>query len=80
MRQRGLPFLRRARSAAAATVMVMLACSGCSTAPDTRCLSGRPVWSFSDTQPIRAKKTAAAKLWDRQCTLVGVVSSTAAGR
>jgi hypothetical protein len=80
MQQHGrLSFSVRPRSAAAAAV-VMLACSGCSTAPDARCLSSRPLWSSNDTQSIRAKKTAAAKRWDSQCTLVGVIRSAAAGR
>lgn len=73
-----LTFLMRLGSAAAA-VVVMLACSGCSTAPDTRCLSTRPAWSSNDTRSIRVKQTAAAKTWDRQCTLVGVISSADAG-
>lgn len=65
---------------AAATAVTMLACSGCSTAPDTRCLSGRPTWSHNDDLPVRTKKTTDAKRWDRHCTLVGVISTAAAGR
>jgi hypothetical protein len=58
-----------------ALLVVLLACTGCSTAPDARCLSSRPTWKLTDAQPTRAKQTAAAERWDHQCTLVGVVSS-----
>jgi hypothetical protein len=58
-----------------ASLVVLLACSGCSTVPDARCLSSRPAWKINDDQPTRARQSGAAKRWDRQCTLVGVVSS-----
>jgi hypothetical protein len=74
-----LSFLMRLGSAAAAG-LAALACSGCTTPPDARCLSSRPAWSLNDTQPTRAKKAAAAARWDRQCTLVGVISSAASAR
>jgi hypothetical protein len=68
MRQHG-------RFALVAPLIVLLACSGCATAPDTRCLSSRPAWKLNDDRPTRAKQTVAAGRWDRQCTVVGVVSS-----
>jgi hypothetical protein len=58
-----------------APLVVLLACSGCSTIPDARCLSSRPAWKINDDQPTRARQSGAAERWDRQCTLVGVVSS-----
>jgi hypothetical protein len=79
MPRRGrLSFLLRLGSGAVAGV-AMIACSGCTTPPDARCLSSRPAWSSIDAQSIRAKQTAAAKEWDRQCTLVGVIGSADAG-
>jgi hypothetical protein len=73
MRQRG-------RVAVLALLAVVLACSGCTIAPDARCLSTRPTWSLNDTQPTRARQTAAAERWDRQCTLVGILSPATSAR
>jgi hypothetical protein len=62
-------------------VATLIACSGCATAPNnSRCLAGRPSWHYHEGPAIRATKAAAAKRWDRQCTVVGVVGSAAAGR
>ncbi len=75
-----LSFLVHLRSATAVAVIVV--CSGCATttpASTYRCSATRPAWSYHDTAQIRAKKTADAKRWDSQCTLIGVISS-AAGR
>jgi hypothetical protein len=59
----------------------LLACSGCATAPDnTRCLAGRPSWSHHEGVSVRATKRAAARRWDRECTLVGAISSATAAR
>ncbi len=72
--------MRTCLGRAAVATLVMAACTGCTVAPDARCLSSRPAWSFHDTQPVKAKKVAAARGWDRQCTLVGVINSAADGR
>jgi hypothetical protein len=61
-------------------LVVLLACSGCATAPAAPCPAGRPAWSHNDDQPARAKKTADAERWDRRCTLVGVISSATSAR
>ena len=59
---------------------VLLACSGCATSSDRyRCSASRPVWHYNEDVSARAKKVKEAKHWDRQCTLVGVVSSAASG-
>jgi hypothetical protein len=61
-------------------LVVLLACSGCTTAPDTRCLSSRPAWKLNDDRPTRAKQNAAAERWDGQCTVAGIVGSVASAR
>jgi hypothetical protein len=70
----------QSRFALLVLLSVLLAFSGCATAPDHyRCSASRPVWHYNEGASARAKKMTEAKHWDRQCTLVGVVSSAASG-
>ena len=72
--------MRQHRCFALLVPWVLLACSGCATTPTAPCPPRRPAWSHNDDQPTRRKKTADAKRWDRQCTLVGVISSANSAR
>ena len=81
MRQHGgfwFPVPRRRLGSAGAVAAVLLACSGCATVPDARCLSSRPAWSLNDAAPTKATKIAAARRWDRQCTLMGLIGAEVA--
>ena len=70
----------QSRFALLVPLSAMLACSGCATSPERyRCSASRPVWHYNEDVSVRAKKMKEAKHWDRQCTLVGVVSSAASG-
>jgi hypothetical protein len=79
MRVRGRPH-SLVRLGCAAAAVAMLACSGCSTAPGLQCQGSRPAWRHSDAQAVRAKKAADGERWDNRCTMVGIISSAAAGR